>query len=150
VNLNRIVTAAAGPIGVDLEGRRLAGMVVPWGVAAMVEGLPVPLTFVRGSLAIDERARLLRNHDRHDVIGAPEWWADSKTSMRAGFRLGRTVSAEEALSLAADGIVTGLSLGAELLEVSELGDGSIAARAAVVHEVSLVGIPAWAEARLGA
>jgi HK97 family phage prohead protease len=148
--MNRIVTAAAGPLGVDAETRRLAGMVVPWGIAASVEGLPVPLTFVRGSLAIDERARLLRNHDRHDVIGAPEWWADSKNSMRAGFRLGRTNSADEALSLAEDGIVTGLSIGAELLDVIELADGSIAAKAALVHEVSLVGIPAWAEARLGA
>jgi HK97 family phage prohead protease len=146
---NRVIVTASSPAAIDVEGRRVAGAVVPWGVAAMVEGCPFPLTFVRGSLAIDERARLLRNHDRHDAIGIPEWWADDPRVMRAGFRLGRTAAADEALALADDGIVTGLSLGAELLDLIE-GNGGVIARAALVHEVSLVAIPAWADARLGA
>lgn len=149
MNANRVIVRASSPASIDVEGRRISGAVVPWGVSAMVDGLPFPLTFVRGSLAVDERARLLRNHDRHDAIGIPEWWADGPKTMRAGFRLGRSSSADEALSLAEDGIVTGLSLGAELLDVVE-GNGGVIARAALVHEVSLVAIPAWADARLGA
>jgi HK97 family phage prohead protease len=114
-----------------------------------VGGIDAPLAFARGSLAVDEGTRLLRNHDLHDVVGAPEWWADSPAAMRAGFRLGRSRSADEALTLAEDDVVTGLSVGAELLDVVEGRGGVLIARAALIREVSLVGIPAYRSARVG-
>jgi phage head maturation protease len=50
--------------------------------------------------------------------------------------------------MASDGILDGLSIGAELVDVAELG-GEIVVNAALAREVSLVTLPAWAIARVG-
>jgi phage head maturation protease len=50
--------------------------------------------------------------------------------------------------MAADGILDGLSIGAELLDGSESRDGEIAVTASLAREVSLVTLPAWAAARV--
>ena len=51
--------------------------------------------------------------------------------------------------MAADGILDGLSIGAELVEVDE-HRGEILVTASLAREVSLVTLPAWASARVGA
>ena len=52
--------------------------------------------------------------------------------------------------MAADGILDGLSIGAEIDQADELDGGVIGITAAVAREVSLVTLPAWASARVGA
>jgi HK97 family phage prohead protease len=142
------IWAAAPVTGVD-EGRRtIAGLVVPWDIPARVNGAEFPLRFVRGSILVDQGARLLAHHDRARPLGAPLEWKDTPAGLRALFKVARTRDGDEALSMASDGILDGLSIGAELVDVDELA-GEIAVRAALAREVSLVTLPAWALARVG-
>jgi HK97 family phage prohead protease len=143
------IWAAAPLAGVDPGARTLSGLVVPWDVPARVNGSDFPVRFARGSIVVDAGARLLAHHDRTRPLGAPQSWADSPQGLRATFRVARTRAGDEALTMAADGILDGLSIGAELLEASE-DRGAVVIAAALALEVSLVTLPAWAAARVGA
>jgi HK97 family phage prohead protease len=90
---------------------------------------------------------LLGYHDRSRPLGAPTQWADTPAGLRATFKIARTRAGDEALSMASDGILDGLSIGAELLDVTEKG-GELVVTAALAREVSLVTLPAWAAARV--
>ena len=141
---------AAAPIGgVDEKKRTISGLVVPWDSPARVNGAEFPLRFARGSILVDSGARLLGYHDRARPLGAPISWADSPSGLRATFKVARTRDGDEALSMAADGILDGLSIGAELVDVDE-HSGEIVVAAALAREVSLVTLPAWATTRVGA
>ena len=141
---------AAAPVGgVDEQRRTISGLVVPWDTAARVNGADFPLRFARGSILVDSGARLLGYHDRARPLGAPTSWKDTPSGLRATFKVARTRDGDEALSMAADGILDGLSIGAELVDVDESG-GEIVVAAALAREVSLVTLPAWASARVGA
>jgi HK97 family phage prohead protease len=140
---------AAAPIaGVNETRRTISGLVVPWEVPARVNGAEFPLRFVRGSILVDAGARLLAHHDRARPLGAPLDFKDTPAGLRATFKVARTRDGDEALSMASDGILDGLSIGAELVDVDELA-GEIVVRAALAREVSLVTLPAWAIARVG-
>jgi phage head maturation protease len=142
--------AATRPAGVDTTKRIVTGLAVPWDVEAMVQGAEQPIRFVRGSLQISEHARLLRDHDPHRVIGRPLWdhFVNVAAGLRSGFVVSRTQAGEDVLTDAADGIVDGLSIGADLVDVVSAGD-ALVVRHGIVREVSLVGMPAFASARLG-
>jgi HK97 family phage prohead protease len=135
--------------GVDEANRSIGGLVVPWDTPARVNGADFPVRFARGSILVDEGARLLGFHDRAQPLGAPIEWRDTPRGLRARFKVARTRAGDEALSMAADGILDGLSIGAELVEVTEQA-GEVHVTAALAREVSLVTLPAWASARVGA
>lgn len=144
------IWAAAPVAGVDEKKRTISGLVVPWDIPARVNGAEFPLRFVRGSILVDTGARLLAHHDRSRPLGAPvvDGFKDSPSGLRATFKVARTRDGDEALSMAADGILDGLSIGAELVAVDEHA-GEIVVNAALAREVSLVTLPAWALARVG-
>jgi HK97 family phage prohead protease len=142
------IWAAAPVAGVNETRRTISGLVVPWEIPARVNGAEFPLRFVRGSILVDQGARLLAHHDRARPLGAPLEWKDTPNGLRATFKVARTRDGDEALSMASDGILDGLSIGAELVDVTEHG-GEIAVNAALAREVSLVTLPAWALARVG-
>jgi HK97 family phage prohead protease len=121
--------------------------VVPWDQSARVNGADAPISFARSSILVDGGARLLGYHDRARPLGAPTQWADTPSGLRATFKIARTRAGDEALSMAADGILDGLSIGAELLDVTEKG-GELVVTAALAREVSLVTLPAWAQSRV--
>jgi HK97 family phage prohead protease len=143
------IWAAAPVAGVDEKKRTISGLVVPWDSPARVNGADFPLRFARGSILVDSGARLLGYHDRARPLGAPTKWQDTPGGLRATFKVARTRDGDEALSMAADGILDGLSIGAELVDVDEHA-GEIVVAAALAREVSLVTLPAWATARVGA
>ncbi len=142
---------AAAPIaGVDVGRRTISGLVLPWNSPARVNGSDFPLRFARGSVLVDDGARLLGYHDRARPLGAPTSWQDTPKGLRATFKIARTRDGDEALSMAEDGILDGLSIGAELRELDDTGGDSLLVTAALAREVSLVTLPAWAAARVGA
>ena len=106
--------------GVDESARTISGLVVPWDNAARVNGADFPVRFVRGSILVDSGARLLGYHDRARPLGAPTTWQDTPNGLRATFKVARTRDGDEALSMAADGILDGLSIGAELVDIDEI------------------------------
>ena len=113
------IWAAAPLAGVDEKARTISGLVVPWDTPARVNGADFPLRFARGSILVDSGARLLGYHDRARPLGAPTSWQDTPSGLRATFKVARTRDGDEALSMAADGILDGLSIGAELVDVDE-------------------------------
>jgi HK97 family phage prohead protease len=144
----RLRVEATSAVAVDRPARTVAGMAVPWAVPALVQGADLPLMFVRGSLEIDERARLLLAHDPSAAVGRPLWWGDAPKGLRAGFQISRAPIGDDVLADAEDGIRDGLSIGADLYDVTEQS-GYLIVRAGLVREVSIVGMPAFASARLG-
>jgi HK97 family phage prohead protease len=147
VTVLRLRVEASAPVAVDRSARTVRGLAVPWATPALVQGVGLPVMFLRGSLEVDERARLLRAHDPDLVVGRPVWWGDHDTGLRAGFKISRTPAGNDVLDDAEDRIRDGLSIGADLFDVDEAA-GLLVVRGAVVREVSLVGMPAFASARL--
>jgi HK97 family phage prohead protease len=117
-------------------------------------GLPVRL--VAGSLGVPEdvnAVKFLRDHDSARVIGAMTDVRLDKTGLHGTFRLGRTRDAEEAFSLAQDGILDSVSVGYSVQSarvVLENEEEILEVSAAQLFEVSLVGRPADAAARIDA
>jgi HK97 family phage prohead protease len=143
----RVYMSGDAPISIDRATRTVAGLAVPWATPGLVQGVDLPLVFVRGSLEIDNRARLLRGHDPNVVVGRPLWWGDQPGGLRAGFQISRTPEGDDMLVDAEDRIRDGLSVGADLFEVIEQG-GFLVVRSGMVREVSVVGMPAYASARI--
>jgi len=141
---------ATKPAGVDAGRRIITGLAVPWEIEALVQGAEQPLRFVRGSLQVDQGTRLLRDHDPHRVVGRPLWdhFVNVPAGLRAGFFVSRTAAGEDVLTDAADGIVDGFSIGADLVDAVNVS-GALVVRHGIVREVSIVGMPAFATARLG-
>jgi HK97 family phage prohead protease len=145
------ITVTAGePIDPgDIDGHELPGMVVPWNVAAMVHGVPEPVVFERGSLTADASVRLVLHHDIRQAVGRPVEWADGEDGLRAVFAMGRSARAADARSDALDGILDGFSVGANVTD-GYRADGALHITAARLVEVSLVTLPAFTAARVGA
>jgi HK97 family phage prohead protease len=138
---------AAGPVSIDRTARTVRGLAAPWGKPGWVQGVELPILLLRGSLEIDTRARLLRSHDPDRVVGRPLTWGDHSDGLRSVFQISRTPEGDDVLVDAEDRIRDGLSIGADLYDLTEEA-GVLVVRAGVVREVSLVGMPAFADARL--
>jgi len=133
----------------DPEGTDLSGLVVPWNVAAMVHGAPEPVAFAPGSLTGDTSVRLVLHHDLTRPVGRPVAWEDGADGLRGVFAMGRSRTAADARSDALDGILDGFSIGADVVE-GYRENGRLVVTAARLSEVSLVTLPAYAAARVGA
>ena len=151
----RLRVEASAPLGVDRQARSVRGRAVPWGQPAHVQGAALPLLFLRGSLEVDRLegpgARptpLLLGHDPDKAVGVATWWGDHETGLRAEFRVSRTTIGDDLLDDAEDGIRSGLSVGADLFDVTESA-GVLIVRGGIVREVSVTAMPAFTSARLG-
>lgn len=103
------VTAAEG----DKPRRTLTGLAVPYGVAANASTGPV--RFERGSLPTDGPApKLIRDHDLSQPIGIVTARIDDETGMMFEARISETAAGDEALTLAADGVLDAVSVGVEI------------------------------------
>jgi len=107
-----VVTFRAGQ-----AGRRVAGLIMEWDVVAKSGGKR--FRFPRGSVAWHEdvsRVKLNVQHDWSRVIGFAESITDTSTGIEAVFRLARGEQADEALQLAEDHVLDGLSMEPEILD----------------------------------
>jgi phage head maturation protease len=102
----------------DGDGRILHGPVIPWGVEARVldRGRLVLEQFERGALADADPARvpLTATHPRDAgtlPIGVTIELRDEPDAMHGAWRVSDTALGNEVLSLAADGVPLGLSIG---------------------------------------
>ncbi|MDG4860136.1 HK97 family phage prohead protease [Streptomyces sp. T-3] len=120
----------------------------PWSVVRLAEGaLNVP--------DAPGRVKLLMGHDDARVIGslAEDGFAVDGQEVTASFRLARTAAADEALTLAQDGHLDGLSVGYLVRDGRDLvedGNDVFEVTAADLYEVSLVAFPADHQARVSA
>jgi phage head maturation protease len=138
------VKAEAG----DKEGeRRIDAIAVPYNVFATVSG-GQEVMFKPGSLPVDGRApRVFMYHDSTMPIGIVAERVDTDEAMLASMRISRTALGDEALILAADGVMD-VSVGVNPLEFTEDKQGRITVTKAEWMELSLVPIPAFAGATI--
>lgn len=144
------------------DGRTLVGLAVPFDVEVVVRDLwdDYEEVFRRGAFkkTITDRARplpLLGFHDRRSFpLGPATRLEETESGLEADFHVSETPDGDAALALIADGALSGLSIGFEpISETTTRGKDREPAGLDLVertevrlHEISLVNIPAYADA----
>jgi HK97 family phage prohead protease len=140
----------AASIECSEERREITGKIVPMGTGEIGHTNLGDYTFAANSIEIADpsKIKLLAQHDLKKPIGrmtAAETRADG---IYATFKLSRSTGGNDALIMAAEGLVTGLSIGAEILASKPSKDGYTVVSKARLKEVSLVTVPAFASAEI--
>ena len=135
---------AAGPDG--MPRRTLAGLALPYNVQATVsDGTKV--MFMPGSLdAGGKMPKLYLGHDSSSAVGILTAMVDTPGGMMYEARISETALGNEALVLAADGVLDAVSVGVNPTKFSYDSDGVMIIEAAQWQELSLVPFGAFAGA----
>lgn len=138
---------------VDRSARIVEGLAVPYGKTASKWG--VTYRFERGALQwkTPGRVKLLRDHDTRQAIGRAEQITDTSTGLKVRFKVARGTAGDEALSLAEDGVLDGMSIGIDFdLATDTVPDpkhkAGVLVRRSDLREVSLTAMPAFDDARV--
>jgi HK97 family phage prohead protease len=127
--------------------RRIDAIAVPYNVFATVSG-GQEVMFKPGSLPVDGKApRVFMYHDSSKPVGIVAERVDTDEAMLASMRISRTALGDEALVLAADGVMD-VSVGVNPIEYTEDKQGRMTVTKAEWMELSLVPIPAFAGATI--
>ncbi len=129
----------------DTERRIVSGLVAPYGEVGHTSAGPV--VFERGSIAIPDAAniKLLSQHQQDKPVGRAISFSDSTAGVYGSFRLSMSSRGQDALLLAQENLVSGLSVGVDVTASKPMGD-YLLVTAAVLKEVSLVESAAFASA----
>lgn len=143
------LTAAAPLVTADLERRTIRGVAVEWGVVGLASTGPV--RFLPGSLTPSPHL-LLRDHDPAAAIGRVTTAETDETGATITAKVSEVAAGDEALILASDGVLTGLSVGVrptvyELVHDPDHGE-VLEVTAGEWTETSLVAFPAFTNARI--
>lgn len=134
----------------DTEKRTITGTAILYGVAA--DNGWGTFTFAKGSLEWNtgavSRVKFLRDHDWGQLLGSAASIKDEGDKVTASFKVARGAAGDEALTLAEDGALDGLSVGVDIIEWTEDKDGNFTVNKAILNEVSLTPRPAFEDARL--
>lgn len=147
--------AAAG-LHSDPDGRTVHGLAVPYARAAEVDdGFgPYREMFAPGafSRSIRERAHKVKLYAEHVTrnlpIGRAVELREDDDGLHAAFAVARTRAGDEALELVRSMTVDGFSVGFRGIRHERDHDGTIIRTEAALHEVSLTGAPAYADAAI--
>ena len=128
--------------------RTITGIALPYNVEATVSGGQV-VSFMPGSLPTDGKApKLYMSHDSTQAIGLVTERADSPEAMYFTAKVSTTALGDEALVLAADGVLDSVSVGVNPTKFSYNEDGVMIVEAADWMELSLVPQPAFSGATI--
>ena len=143
---NTFALEAAGPDGE--ERRTITGIAVPYNTFATVsDGTTVQ--FAPGSLPVEGKApRLYMYHDSTQPVGLVAERVDSPEAMYFTAKVSNTRAGDEALVLAADGVIDSVSVGVNPTEFKYDDEGNMTILAADWVELSLVPTPAFAGATI--
>jgi len=132
---------------IQTERRIIAGKIVPWGEIGHTSAGPV--MFERGSIQIPDTAKikLLMQHDESKVLGRAQSFNTTDDGIYGSFKVSNSNRGSEALTLAGEDLVSGLSVGVEV-SASRPADGYLLVTAARLMETSLVSIPAFENAQV--
>jgi HK97 family phage prohead protease len=139
------VRAAAGE---DTTGeRRIDAIAVPYNTWAQVSS-GQSVMFKPGSLPEDgKNPRVFMYHDSTKVVGSVLERVSTDEAMLASMKISRTALGDEALVLAADGVMD-VSVGVNIIDATEDSQGRLIVTAAEWLELSLVPIPAFSGATI--
>jgi HK97 family phage prohead protease len=140
----------ASSIECNEDRREISGKIVPMGTGEIGNTNMGGVVFEAGSINIEDvsKIKLLSQHDIKKPVGrmiAAETRADG---IYATFKLSRSTGGNDALIQAQEGLVSGLSVGAEVIASKPSRDGHIVVSSAKLKEVSLVTEPAFKSAQV--
>jgi HK97 family phage prohead protease len=129
----------------DTDKRTIYGMVAPYGEVGHTSAGPV--VFERGSISIIDatKIKLLSQHEQDKPVGRAISFTDSTDGVYGSFKLSSSTRGQDALVLAQENLVTGLSVGVDVTASKPMGD-YLLVTAAVLKEVSLVESAAFSSA----
>lgn len=129
----------------DTERRIVSGLVAPYGEVGFTSAGPV--VFERGSIAIPDatKIKLLSQHQQDKPVGRAISFSDSTEGVYGSFKLSSSSRGQDALVLAQENLVSGLSVGVDVTASKPMGD-YLLVTAAVLKEVSLVESAAFSSA----
>ncbi len=121
----------------DTERRIVSGLIAPYGEIGHTSAGPV--VFERGSIAIADptKIKLLSQHQQDKPVGRMISSSDSTEGVYGSFKLSSSTRGQDALVLAQENLVSGLSVGVDVTASKPMGD-YLLITAAVLKEVSLV------------
>lgn len=136
---------------VDKESRTIEGLALPYDRVASQGGLK--FRFSQGSLQFTDvsRVKLLRDHDNKQPLGKAVALEDTPAGFLARFKVARGAAGDEALQLAEDGVLDGLSVGVDFDLRSDTArdrQGVQVVKRADLREVSLTAMPSFDDARV--
>jgi HK97 family phage prohead protease len=129
----------------DTERRIVSGLVAPYGEVGYTSAGPV--VFERGSIAIPDpsKIKLLSQHQADKPVGRAISFSDSTEGVYGSFKLSSSTRGQDALVLAQENLVSGLSVGVDVTASKPMGE-YLLVTAAVLKEVSLVETAAFSSA----
>ena len=140
----------AASIECSEERREISGKIVPMGTGEIGHTNLGAYTFAAGSIEIEDmsKIRLLSMHDMKKPVGRMISAETKEGGLYAVFRLSKSTAGNDALIMAQEGLVTGLSIGAEIIASAPSRDGHTVVTAAKLKEVSLVTEAAFKSAQV--
>jgi len=129
----------------DTERRVISGKIAPYGEVGYTSAGAV--VFERGSIAIPDasKIKLLMQHDSTKPVGRAMNFSDATDGVYASFKISGSTRGQDALVLAQENLVSGLSVGVDVT-ASKPMKGYLLVTAAVLKEVSLVESAAFSSA----
>ena len=129
----------------DTERRMISGLVAPYGEIGFTSAGPV--MFERGSITYGEASsiKLLMQHQADKPVGRAISFSEANNGVYGSFRLSSSTRGQDALVLAQENLVSGLSVGVDVTASKPMGD-YLLVTAAVLKEVSLVESAAFSSA----
>lgn len=138
-----LITAQAGDA---TQPARISGLAVPWDVVATVsDGTSVQ--FARGAFDVTQKAaKLIENHDMSQLRGVVSTLTDSPQGLEFEATLAETRASRDAVALLQAGAYDSVSVGAHPIKFTTDPAGVMTVTEARLVELSLVAVPAYAEA----
>jgi len=140
----------AASIECSEERREISGKIVPMGTGEVGNTNLGGVVFEAGSIEIDDpsKIKLLSQHDMKKPVGRMVTATVRPDGIYATFKLSRSTGGNDALVMAQEGLVSGLSIGAEIIASAPSRNGHTVVTAAKLKEVSLVTEPAFKSAQV--
>ena len=140
----------ASSIECSEERREISGKIVPMGTGEVGKTNLGAYVFAAGSIDIEDvsKIKLLSQHDMKKPVGRLTAAESREDGIYATFKLSKSTGGNDALIMASEGLVTGLSIGAEIIASKPSKDGYTVVSQAKLKEVSLVTEPAFKSAQI--
>jgi HK97 family phage prohead protease len=140
----------AASIECSEERREISGKIVPMGTGEVGNTNLGAYVFEAGSIDIEDvsKIKLLSQHDMKKPVGRMIAAETREDGIYATFKLSRSSGGNDALIQAQEGLVSGLSVGAEIVSSKPSRAGHTVVTAAKLKEVSLVTESAFKSAQI--
>jgi HK97 family phage prohead protease len=128
--------------------RSITGLAVPWDVTT-TDSLGTKVLFEKGSLPEDGRPpKLIESHDLSQVRGLVTERVSTDQGMMFTAKIAGTRAGDDVMELLKMGALDAVSVGVQPTKYKFDSDGTMRVSSAVWHELSLVAVPAFDDARI--